>query len=218
LIQMNAMTAPEHSDQLLTVAEAAAQLRCSEPTVRRRIREGQIPAAQLGGRGSSIRIPARALEQWLWLDGARCAVPRASSRKWRADEVVTAWQSFVCGESDDVIVQGERRRGDDPVVQQHPGFFVRDGTPRREWPHVHAEVAARQEREHPPVEADVALPVRPEGFSDRDVVELARDVKVAVGVDSARDASPSSSDRGAGGSSRTTCARSPRTARCEKDR
>jgi excisionase family DNA binding protein len=50
----------------LSVREVAAELGCSEPTVRRRIREGQLPAVRLGGPGSPIRIPRAGLEAWLW--------------------------------------------------------------------------------------------------------------------------------------------------------
>jgi excisionase family DNA binding protein len=41
--------------RLLTVKEAALKLRCSPLTVRRRIREGQIPAIQLGGPGNGAQ-------------------------------------------------------------------------------------------------------------------------------------------------------------------
>jgi excisionase family DNA binding protein len=60
------LTTPEHRREYLTVAEVAAELACSEPTVRRRIREGSLPAVQLGGHGSGVRVPRGALEAWLW--------------------------------------------------------------------------------------------------------------------------------------------------------
>jgi excisionase family DNA binding protein len=63
---MTLMTTRDHRGEYLTVAEGAAELHCSEPTVRRRIRSGEIPACQLGGPGSSIRIPRSALDLWLW--------------------------------------------------------------------------------------------------------------------------------------------------------
>lgn len=53
---------------LLTVREVAAELRVSEDTIRRRIDAGELPAVQLGGRGKSIRIPARELQEWLLAD------------------------------------------------------------------------------------------------------------------------------------------------------
>jgi len=52
--------------QMLHIKEAAALLRCSPETVRRRVRAGQIPATRLGPAGSAIRIPADALNAWLW--------------------------------------------------------------------------------------------------------------------------------------------------------
>ena len=66
---MTAMTTREHGGAYLTVAEVAAELACSEPTVRRRIRAGEIPAVRLGGPGSGVRIPRAGLEAWLWAGG-----------------------------------------------------------------------------------------------------------------------------------------------------
>ncbi len=63
---MNVVTSAEHGSGLLTVAEVAERLRCSEPTVRRRIREGQIPAVKLGHGRSVIRIDAAELNNWLY--------------------------------------------------------------------------------------------------------------------------------------------------------
>jgi excisionase family DNA binding protein len=45
---MNILTTREHGSAFLTVAEVAALLQCSEPTVRRRIRTGELPACNLG--------------------------------------------------------------------------------------------------------------------------------------------------------------------------
>ena len=50
----------------MTVAEVAGELGCSEPTVRRRIRAGEIPAVRLGGPGSAVRVPRAGLQAWLW--------------------------------------------------------------------------------------------------------------------------------------------------------
>jgi excisionase family DNA binding protein len=52
--------------RLLTVQETAERLAVHEDTVRRRIARGEIPAVQLGGRGSSLRIDERELEAWLY--------------------------------------------------------------------------------------------------------------------------------------------------------
>jgi excisionase family DNA binding protein len=62
---MTVMTTPDHRREYLTVADVAAELACSEPTVRRRIRDGEIPAVRLGGPGSPVRIPRAGLEAWL---------------------------------------------------------------------------------------------------------------------------------------------------------
>jgi excisionase family DNA binding protein len=63
---MTVLTSADHSREMLTVAEVAERLRCSEPTVRRRIRAGEIPAVRLGAPGSAVRIPRAGLEAWLW--------------------------------------------------------------------------------------------------------------------------------------------------------
>jgi excisionase family DNA binding protein len=49
----------------LTVRETAEQVRVSEVTIRRAIARGELPAVQLGGPGSSIRIDEAELERWL---------------------------------------------------------------------------------------------------------------------------------------------------------
>jgi excisionase family DNA binding protein len=56
--------------ELLTVSETAALLRVSEETVRRRIREGSLPAYHLGAPGSAIRVPRAQLVAWLRGTGA----------------------------------------------------------------------------------------------------------------------------------------------------
>src|SRR6266545_2083797 len=50
---------------LMTVREAANRLRVSEITIRRLIQTGELVAYQLGGKGTSVRIDAELLEQWL---------------------------------------------------------------------------------------------------------------------------------------------------------
>jgi excisionase family DNA binding protein len=54
-----------HLDDYLSIREAAEMLKVSPITIRRRIEAGELSAVQLGGRGSSIRIPRAALEAWL---------------------------------------------------------------------------------------------------------------------------------------------------------
>jgi len=64
---MTALTQPDHPGAYLSVAEVAAELGCSEPTVRRRIRTGELPPVKLGeGRNSAVRVPRAGLEAWLW--------------------------------------------------------------------------------------------------------------------------------------------------------
>jgi excisionase family DNA binding protein len=53
---------------LLTLREAADFLNVSTATVRRRIADGSIMAAQLGGPGTPLRIPAASLRAWLWAE------------------------------------------------------------------------------------------------------------------------------------------------------
>jgi excisionase family DNA binding protein len=48
---------------LLTIREVAAELRCSESTVRRAVKENRIPWFQLRGEHSGIRIPFHGIEQ-----------------------------------------------------------------------------------------------------------------------------------------------------------
>jgi excisionase family DNA binding protein len=57
--------------RLLTVADVARELRCSERTVRRLIRDRGLPALQFGGPGSSVRIDTAELERWLHETSAR---------------------------------------------------------------------------------------------------------------------------------------------------
>jgi excisionase family DNA binding protein len=63
---MTVLTTRDHSGEWLTVAEVAERLRCSEPTVRRRIRDGEIPAVTLGGPGTAVRVPRDRLEARLY--------------------------------------------------------------------------------------------------------------------------------------------------------
>ena len=60
---MNALTTRVHDGPHLCVAEVAAELACSGPTVRRRIRDAELPAG-LGGPGSAVRVPRAALQAW----------------------------------------------------------------------------------------------------------------------------------------------------------
>jgi excisionase family DNA binding protein len=55
--------------ELLTTREVAARLRVTERTVRNWCSDALLPAIQLGGRGTHLRIPAAALEAWMWSGG-----------------------------------------------------------------------------------------------------------------------------------------------------
>jgi excisionase family DNA binding protein len=59
------MATVEHGRPFLSIAEVAVLLGVSAPTVRRKVADGDLPAVQLGGPGTSIRVPRKALEDWL---------------------------------------------------------------------------------------------------------------------------------------------------------
>ena len=68
------MTVIDHSGEHLTVAEVAAYLHYSEPTVRRRIRSGELPAVRLGARaGTAVRVRRDELDAWLYRDREEAA-------------------------------------------------------------------------------------------------------------------------------------------------
>lgn len=52
--------------RLLTLKEAATFTGLHPDTLWRKVRRGEVPAIQLGGRGTSIRIDERELERWLY--------------------------------------------------------------------------------------------------------------------------------------------------------
>ena len=60
-------TAEAHATQiLLTVEQVAWRLQVSKPTVYRLISNGQLPAIQLAGPRSTLRISQREFEEWLF--------------------------------------------------------------------------------------------------------------------------------------------------------
>lgn len=69
------MLTTANSRGLLTVNEVAARLRLHPMTVRRMIGDGRLPAVQLGGPGTSIRVDPVELEHWLYEDPAAAASP-----------------------------------------------------------------------------------------------------------------------------------------------
>jgi excisionase family DNA binding protein len=52
--------------ELLSVRDVAERLGVTTKTVRRKIARGQIPAVQLGGPGSELRVDERELNEWLY--------------------------------------------------------------------------------------------------------------------------------------------------------
>jgi excisionase family DNA binding protein len=62
------MSTVEHESEAmyLSVARAARMLDVAPITIRRKIEAGELPAVQLGGPGSALRIPREGLEAWLW--------------------------------------------------------------------------------------------------------------------------------------------------------
>lgn len=63
------------------MAQVSSELVCSDPTVRRRIRAGEIPAVRLGGPGSPVRTPRAGLEAWLWSEPQRRTECRERRRR-----------------------------------------------------------------------------------------------------------------------------------------
>jgi excisionase family DNA binding protein len=55
------MVTDARRSQLLTVKETASRLGYHPRTVRRKIERGEIPAVQLGGKGSAVRVNERDL-------------------------------------------------------------------------------------------------------------------------------------------------------------
>src|SRR4051794_33268110 len=70
-------------EPFLAVKQVAHELGISPATVRRRIEAGELPAVQLGGPGSAVRIPRAALDAWLWSNpdvrNYSCPEPRTPS-------------------------------------------------------------------------------------------------------------------------------------------
>jgi excisionase family DNA binding protein len=60
------MSTAAYQGDYLSIAAAARMLDVAPTTIRRRIESGDIPAVQLGGPGSAVRIPRAGLQAWLW--------------------------------------------------------------------------------------------------------------------------------------------------------
>jgi excisionase family DNA binding protein len=63
------MSTTETASRLLTVPEVADRLRISRQSVYRAISSGRLPAVQLGGAGTPLRVDEHELEAWLYGPG-----------------------------------------------------------------------------------------------------------------------------------------------------
>jgi len=59
--------------RLLTIDEVAERLGLSRRTVERKIKRGELPALQLGGPRTAIRVDERELTDWLYSNGEGAA-------------------------------------------------------------------------------------------------------------------------------------------------
>jgi excisionase family DNA binding protein len=81
------MLASADTRRLLTVKEVASRLCLHPMTVRRMIAEGRLPAIQLGGPGTSVRIAEAELEAWLFANvgGSASSRPPANPAERRRE-------------------------------------------------------------------------------------------------------------------------------------
>lgn len=66
-----ATTVHQTRHEYLTVAQVGAELGVTKKHVYRKVASGELPATQLGGSGSALRIPRAGLDAWLWSKGVR---------------------------------------------------------------------------------------------------------------------------------------------------
>jgi excisionase family DNA binding protein len=59
------MNTAAHERDYLSVGDVARMLDVAPVTIRRKIEAGELPAVQLGGPGSSVRVPRDGLAAWL---------------------------------------------------------------------------------------------------------------------------------------------------------
>jgi len=169
----------EQARSYLSVAEVAADLGVSAATVRRKIATGEIPACQLGGPGSSVRVPQAAVKAWLYSEGPAMS-PVAKRGKPKQTEIYQCWLASIDGHT---IAQGERLRGNHPAVLQNPSYFVPDGTSPDQVPDPFADLNGRAERDDPPAETDMNLPTAPVAYEPPELVRL-KALRAGVGTDS----------------------------------
>jgi hypothetical protein len=111
-------------------------------------------------------------------------MPRASNAKPDQDAVFVAWQSGAA-EIDGVaysVVEGERRRGSDALVQAHPWLFIEDGATEGETLNAFTQLVDSHDAEQAAVEHEVQLagPL-PVPLAIEDVIRLSRSVAVRAG-------------------------------------
>jgi excisionase family DNA binding protein len=82
--------------ELLRITEAAERLNVSRASVYRWAHDGRLPAVQLGGPGSPLRIPADELDQWLFADLEAPGGPPPPSPGDRVERRASerAWSTF----------------------------------------------------------------------------------------------------------------------------
>ena len=65
MIKWFGMQTITHERPYMSITEVAEALAVSPETIRRKIASGELPAVQLGDRGSTVRVSRAALEEWL---------------------------------------------------------------------------------------------------------------------------------------------------------
>jgi excisionase family DNA binding protein len=63
---MSEMTTAATPSRLLTIPEVAERLRVSRQTIYRAVASGRLPAVQLGGPGTPLRIDEAEFQSWLF--------------------------------------------------------------------------------------------------------------------------------------------------------
>src|SRR4051794_2608708 len=117
-------------------------------------------------------------------------MPRAANTRPDKSKVYRAWQSFAAlvDGKDVIVTQGERLRGDLPVVAACFSQFVEDGAPRSEWPTSWADALDRDEAlqaaEAAEAKCDVHLAAAPQVYERVDVLIALEPLTVGVGCSS----------------------------------
>jgi hypothetical protein len=95
-------------------------------------------------------------------------------RRIDSDATYEAWAAFAADEPPNTLVHtGDRLRGDHPVVQQHPHWFVEAGSAPHTWP---SQLGTTEPP--PPPTYDIKLTVEPRPLEG--AVEATKDIKVLL--------------------------------------